>query len=340
MKNFIFSIPVLLWILMCPFDQLYSHESANWLFHPGIETGETNVAADSSYEPPASIYKVGGCLLGIVGGIASGFVIAKLADYPLEEGGVYTPIIVGGGLGGFLGYKIGAAIHHRKDQKRRLLNQETNNLTNRIHIILGTDWVTTKANSDIIDAFRVSGFNGKDQSDRYALNLGIVYSLSTRFNLGFEIAGIPPQKIDAEESALELGYEAGGISYCLLVDYIIFPPKSNAFEFALGTGLTYNSVSTGGSFELIEEYERPVEEIWSMIHKDEKLIGVHLRACLDYYFLNDLSILFKVNGNLMPAIDCPELTYTHYAGIYTKVLKSHSVNLSNVKLSIGLRFRF
>jgi hypothetical protein len=50
-----------------------------------------------------------GSLVGAAAGIAVGFAVAASTDYALKEGGAFGVMLLGGGLGGFVGHKIGSS---------------------------------------------------------------------------------------------------------------------------------------------------------------------------------------------------------------------------------------
>ena len=112
-RNIILSLLLFVITLPLSFDPLYAQEMRSKSKVIINQEDEIQVTSDSTYRVGIR-GRVSSCLLGIVGGIAGGLLIAKIADYPLEEGGILTPFIFGGGLGGFVGYKIGSAIDHKK----------------------------------------------------------------------------------------------------------------------------------------------------------------------------------------------------------------------------------
>ena len=67
------------------------------------------VASDIPPEGEGGGHGLSGLFIGAVAGVAVGFGVAAASDYPLKEGGGYTVILLGGGLGAFVGHKVGSS---------------------------------------------------------------------------------------------------------------------------------------------------------------------------------------------------------------------------------------
>ena len=222
--------------------------------------------------------------------------------------------------------------------------------TAKFHISLGEALSLTKAKNDITDAFKKSGFGGTspgwvfstdyplDQSDLFAWNFGIEYNLTHHLRLGVALKKVPHLEIQGRDKVYENG---DGTCYGLLIEYVpapVSPQFISRFEFAVGAGLTYNSLSVDGTLSSIRRGSADVDvESPVSFEVKENIIGGQLRGSLDYYFSRSFSLQFRIDGRFVPAVDIPEISHiTHYN--IKKTLKQHSVDFSTVDLSLGLRF--
>lgn len=222
----------------------------------------------------------------------------------------------------------------------------------RFHFAVGGAWVLTAANNSIIDAFNSSGFGGSkqnwlfggtieypmDESAPLAWDFGAEYNLTHHFRLGLALSKIPQQRI----KGIDMEYEyARGTLYSLLVEYVptpVAPLLISRFEFAIGAGLGYNTLSVDGTLSALRGsavYARPVSFAFR-----ESSIGAHLRGSIDYYASRNFSLQFKSEARFISSVDVPAISHINPNNNEVKTLKQHSVNFSAVTFSLGLRFHF
>ena len=194
-----------------------------------------------------------------------------------------------------------------------------------LHILIGSGLIYTKADNDMLDAFKSSGYRGKqtypDPEFPSFFSFEVEYNLTDKYRFGVEWNGQRMRSI-REGPITE---EADRSSISLIFDYIVLPLYHTIFkksEFVLGTGLSYNFLTMNPSPE-VEKFR-----------KDKKVFGGSLRASFDYYLWNDFSVQLKLTGRLMPSIDVPERNYENYT------LKQHQVNFSAIDISFGIRIHF
>jgi hypothetical protein len=188
----------------------------------------------------------------------------------------------------------------------------------------------SRASHDIVDAFHSSGFGAEYPEDSNASDswgIDAEYSLTDRLRLGLARSNIKLLEIVWEENAVE-SFEITSTS--LLLGYVFVPVDPlliSRWEFAVGAGLSYSSLSVAGTLGRFSPSA-------SHFAVKENAVGGHLRARLDYYISRKLSMQLKLEGLIMPAINVPETRYK------TLTLESHSVNFSGSSLSVGARLHF
>lgn len=218
----------------------------------------------------------------------------------------------------------------------------------KFHISLGGGWATTRANTDITNAFKTSGFQGTvrgflgstdypvDHSSRFTFNLGAEYSLTDRFRLGLVWKRIPEQEIIGRDHEVE---HAQGTCMNFFADYVVFavdPQLLSRYEFAIGAGLGYNWLSVDG--RVSSGFGSAYGENPNVFAVDKEEVGVNLRVSLDYYLSRNLSLQCKLEGRSIGTIEAPSVTHANPYNGATKTLNRHSVGFSGLDISLGLRF--
>jgi hypothetical protein len=222
----------------------------------------------------------------------------------------------------------------------------------RFHVSIGEGLVSTRANNDIIHAFKSSGFGGRkegwfwgptdypdDNTIPISWNINAEYRLADHLRLGFALSKIPKQKI----AGIDKEYEyAHGTSYSLLVEYVPVPVTrllTSRWEFAMGVGPAYNSLSADGTLSSSFGATIVHVPVVSFVTK-KNTIGMHLRGSLDYYLWKSFSLQLKAEGKLIPSIDVPAISHTNPNNNEVKTLRQHDVDFSSIDFSLGLRFHF
>jgi hypothetical protein len=196
----------------------------------------------------------------------------------------------------------------------------------RFHLAIGSGIYQTGANNHMNDAFISCGFSGSKSSwwwgtVYYPVDHSIPvyfwgeceYNLLKRFSLGISVANIPKQEVHGLYSSSE---KISGTFISVFVGYCIKPIHSlltSRFEIAAGAGGCYCFLSN-----------------------NERLPGVYARATVDYYLYNFVSLQCKLDGHRIPSINMPQQTFIN-DDYELQILREHTVNLSSINLSIGIR---
>jgi hypothetical protein len=320
-----------------PIDKCLSEDSLKWVPQDEPELNCT-IRDIENNESPRRSYKFIGWLLGTAGGIATGFLIAHLTDYALEEGGAYSAILGGGGIGGYVGYRIGASVG-RKFTKEAPHTEDAVSFPGKFKTSFGYAWTRSMAREDIREAFQSSGFNPTNPHHAIAPNLSLSYRINNRFNPGLELSGISAQEFESCDDEVHLSANLTGNSYSVIMDFTPYPLDNSSFDYAFGFGLDYYSVNVENYFDL-RAGNYTENEFSRFIHTTINKFGLLLRASLDYYIVKDVSIQFRLSGRLVKPIEIQEISITHPITNDHWRLIHHSVNLSAFYLSTGIGMHF
>ena len=218
----------------------------------------------------------------------------------------------------------------------------------KLHISLGGDWMTLRANTDIVDAFNRSGFGGSvggwfgtthypvDHNFPVTWNLGAEYSLTDRIRLGVLWERIPEQEVSGKDNEVERA-QATCLNFC--ADYVLVPVDRmllSRFECAVGAGLSYNSLNVDGSVSSFDASAYGGNPSVYAVNKG--LLGVNLRGSLDYYFSRNFSLQGRVQGRFIGAVEVPSVVLVNPNNGAGKILSRHFVDFSGMDFSLGLRF--
>jgi len=194
-----------------------------------------------------------------------------------------------------------------------------------LHILIGSGLIYTKADNDMLDAFKSSVYSGEqtypDPEYPSFFSFEVEYNLTNKYRFGVEWNSQRMRRI----CAVPIWEEADRSSISFIFDYTVLQYNSSIlkkYEFVIGTGLNCNYLSINQTIT-VREFEM-----------DKKVFGGCLRASFDYYLWNDFSVQLKLTGRLMPSIDVPERNYENYT------LKQHQVNFSAIDISFGIRIHF
>lgn len=268
-----------------------------------------------------------GLLVGVAGGIAAGFVIASLTDYPLEEGGAYGVMLLGGGLGALVGQKIGSSVGRPWEEPGRLA------------VSLAYAWTTAKASRDLEAAFAASGFPATNDSHSIAPSVLASYRVARQLHAGLELSGVSPQWFRAMDAGTFLTESVGGKSYGIVVSYAPMPTERRRLTYALGAGLDYYDVTVESYFDPIDA-SYPEDQPDRASRKTDHTLGLQLRGSLECWLVHDVSLQASVVGRWSGSIEVPEITLIHPLPDRTRSLPGHSVSLSSLHLQVGFGMRF
>jgi hypothetical protein len=168
---------------------------------PLLAQEEVRPAADGSAIPAESGeggHGLSGLLIGAAAGIAVGFGIAASTDFPLKEGGASAVILMGGGLGGWVGHKVGSSAGQPWSDPGRL------------KVSLGYGWTTAPGTSAIQSAFETSGFPATNEHHSTAPSVSLTCGIAGPFHAGLELAGIPGQWFRSRDPGTYLSQSVGG----------------------------------------------------------------------------------------------------------------------------------
>ena len=277
-------------------------------------------------------------LLGTAGGIATGFLIADLTDYALEEGGVYTVFLCGGGIGGYVGYRIGASVKKKALNSR---NETEGSLSppSKFKISIGYAWTKSMAMNDIKEAFKASEFYPTNPHHSIAPNLILSYRINNRFNPSLELSGISAQGFESSDSEVHLSANLSGYSTSLFIDYTPFPLNKSSFDYAFGVGFDYYSINVENYFDL-RGGNYTENDFSRFMHTTINKFDLLLRVSLDYYIVKDVSIQLKMSGRWVEPIEIQKISITNPITNHHRWLIDHSVNFSSFHFSTGIGMHF
>jgi hypothetical protein len=174
-----------------------------------------------------------------------------------------------------------------------------------------------------------------DYSKYFSWNVAAEYSLTDHVQLGITRSSFPRQEIDGKDFENEY---ADGTSYSVLCTYVPVPAApqlASRSEFAIAAGMSYNSLSVGGTVSSI--FGSAYIQNPTSFAVDKHVLGLQLRASYDYYFSRYFSLQGKIDGTILPSVNVPAVSYTNPLNGEGKVLLPHSVNFSGFDFSLGVR---
>ena len=269
-----------------------------------------------------------GILLGTAGGIAAGFAVASMTDYPLKEGGAFAVILLGGGLGAFVGHKIGSSAGKAWEDPGKL------------QVSLRHAWTMSAASKDIQAAFDASALAGTNDQHSIAPSVAVTYRIGRRFNTGVELSGVSAQRFRFSDSAASLTESVGGRSLGLVVNYAPTPSARRRLTYSLGAGVDHYSVDVASYFDPAFQVDFPVVQPSRTSRSRHSPFGLQLRGSLDYYLVHDVSIQLSLSGRWVRPIEIEGISLTHPSPELSRSLAAHSLDISSVHLSIGVGMGF
>jgi hypothetical protein len=237
-----------------------------------------------------------GLLLGAAGGMALGLAVAGMSDFPLKEGGGFGVMLLGGGLGAFVGHKIGSSAGKAWEDPGKL------------QVSVRQAWTMSAASKDIQAAFDATAFSATNEQHSLAPSVAVTYRMGRRFNTGVELSGISAQWFRYGDSAAHLTESVGGRSLGLIVNYAPMPSARRRLTWALGVGVDYYSVDVENYFDEDFDAGFPEEQPSRFSRSTDSTYGVQLRGSLDYYLVHDVSIQLGVSGRWASPIEVEGIT--------------------------------
>jgi hypothetical protein len=269
-----------------------------------------------------------GLLIGAAAGIAVGFGVAAASDYALKEGGASAVLLLGGGLGGFVGHKVGSSAGRPWPDPGRL------------QVSLGYALTTSAASRDIQAAFEDSSFPATNEHHPTAPSFSVTSGIAGPFNAGVELAGISGQWFRASDSGTFLTELVSGQSYGVIVNYAPMPSESRRLTYAVGAGLDYYSVTVESYFDPRLEGSYPEDQPFRASRMKDTTFGLQLRGGLEYSLVHDVSLRLSLIGRWARPIEVPGIALAHPLADQQRSLVAHSVDVSSVQVSVGVGMRF
>ncbi|UCD38008.1 MAG: hypothetical protein JSW54_00530, partial [Fidelibacterota bacterium] len=221
----------------------------------------------------------------------------------------------------------------------------------------GGTWLAM-AHRDVRKVFRSSGFGGTSPGvflsdpttyptsyiEPYTACLEAEFDISNRLRVGVVLEDNPRQIVrgyDGEEETIK-----GGLSYSLLVAYVqdpldpTLPLAARRWEHAIGAGICTRPVAITGDLG----GNSPGFSV------SEQVTGLQARASLEYYLSRHTSLQLRVDATWLPGVEVPSQSYDYLDSVFdwetgtyvnelrTRTLEAHTVNLSSIYFSMGLRF--
>jgi hypothetical protein len=269
-----------------------------------------------------------GLLLGAAAGIAVGLGVAAASEYALKEGGAFGVMLLGGGLGGFVGHKVGSSAGRPWEDPSRL------------QISLDYALTTSAVSQDIQAAFEASGLPATNQHHPTAPSLSVTYGISGPFSAGVELSGIPGQWFRASDPGTYLTQLVSGQSYGVIVNYAPRPSEHRRLTYSLGAGLDYYSVTVESYFDPSFEGPYPEDQPFRASRSKDPTFGLQLRGGLEYALVHDVSLRVSLIGRWARPIEVPGIALTHPRPDLQRSLVAHSLDLSSVQVSVSVGMRF
>lgn len=224
-----------------------------------------------------------GLLLGTAGGIAAAFAVAAMTDTSLDEVGSFVVIPLGGGLGAFVGQKIGSSAGKPWEDPGKL------------QVSLRHAWTMSAASKDIQAAFDESAFAATNEHYSIAPSVAVTYRLGRRFNTGLELSRLSAH-FRYSDSAAHLIEWVSGSSFGLVFNYAPMPSERRRLTGSLGAGVDYYPVNIEEYFDEGFEARFPEGQLSRFSRSADSAYGLQLRGSLDYYIVHDVSIQLSVSG--------------------------------------------
>jgi hypothetical protein len=202
----------------------------------------------------------------------------------------------------------------------------------RLHLGYAVGLIDTRANNDIEQAYKSSGFQITDRAYEYkeypfCHSIEAAYSMTYRYRLELEWSNMIRHYVGTDWVS-ESAYRS---STGLTLGYVlkeIEPPFISQFEICVGAGLSYNKLLFERSAYIVGE------EFFPPFKLENKAFGGYAKASVDYYFWKNLSIQLRVMARLLPSVKVAEIRGKDVT------LKQHSINFSAVDASLGARVHF
>lgn len=285
-------------------------------------------AVASDLPPESEGHGLSGFLIGVAAGIAAGFGVAAVSDYALKEGGGYAVLLLGGGLGGFVGQKVGSSAGRPWQDPGRL------------QVSLAYGWTISAASRDIHAAFEDSGFPSTNARHPTAPSFSVTYGIVGPFSAGVELAGIPGLRFRGRDSGTSLSQNVSGQSWGVIMSYAPMPSERRRLTYAIGGGLDHYSVNVESYFDPTLAGSYPEEQPLRASRGRKHTFGLQLRGGLEYSLVHDVSLRASLIGRWARPIEVPGVTLAHPRPGQQRSLVAHSVDLSSIQVSVGVGIRF
>lgn len=222
----------------------------------------------------------------------------------------------------------------------------------RFHILVsGVFQVYGPAGGNITSAFNSSGFGGTvggwfgpttypvDKGTIFSGSVSADYNLTRNVQVGLAWTGIPRQSLEGRDWETE---SSSGDSYALV--FTLVPSPSDVMlgsrsEFSFGAGVTYNVSHIDGTVNSI--FGSAYSQAPVHYHEGVDLFGLLARVSYDYYLTRNVSVQCRLYGNFIPSkVNVGQVNYVNPVDGTTKTLSAHSVDLSGLGISAGVRLHF
>jgi len=273
-------------------------------------------------QPGAALDRAVGAFLGVT----VGFVVASATDWPLKEGGIWAPVILGGGAGLLAGSRI-----HASREAPELAPGPL-----RLTLEYGLTRATTATRMRA--AIASAGFGPEDQHHNLVPSATLTHRFAGSVDAGVDVSGVAGQRMVGGNRELLVAEDVAGWAMGIVVGWNLAARDRRTFTAHIGAGVDRYSWSVLSYFTPRVPTSAP-GTVWS---EETRRVdyGLQLRGDVDVYAARDVALRLGVRGRWAPSARVPEVRFQASDPEAVRVLPAHDVGLGGVQLSMGLVTHF
>lgn len=269
-------------------------------------------------------------LVGAGVGVATGFGLAGLTGYELQEGGALVVVLLGGGMGGVTAHKL-ATSRGRQGQPVR-----------RIQVTFPWAVVWSKAPQDIEAALSESGYGGSDSHHSLAPAVSVTVDAPGPLQIGAEISGVRGARVRDEDEATTITESVDGRSLSLFVLLARKPSQGHRLTYFGGGGVAQTAITVLSYFDQKQNSGLPPDLAQPSRSSRAEAKKWHplLRAGLEFNLTMDVGVRLEGMRRWTQGISVPAIELLDATGNTVRQHGGHAVSLRSFQVSLGFNWRY
>ncbi len=271
-----------------------------------------------------------GILIGAGAGIATGLGIARLTDYELQEGGLFTVGLLGAAWGALVGSRLAATLGEPW--------QESGSLEVTFPWAMG--W--SGAPGDVESAFAVSGLAGTDTHHALVPALTVTLDIIGPIRVGAEVSGVRAARVHSGSAIARLQETVDGHTVSAIALLATRPSATRRWTLAAGGGLDRSSVTVLSWFDQLDPGSRPPDTAQPRRSERSEATGwdPQLRAAVAWHLTHGVSLGVNAIRRWTDPVTVPAIEIVDANGVAVARHGAHAVSPASFHLSFGVGMRF